>query len=345
MTAVAPSVSLHQEAIATRGLRLLRLLLRSPKVTVGGLLLLAFVVMAIVGPHVAPYNPSLTSTTLSLKPPSGSHLLGTTLSGQDVLSQLLDGTAPSLEVGFLASAVATLLSVIIGVSSGYFAGAGGETLSSVANVFLVIPALPLIIIIVAYLPSRGNLTTALVISVTGWAWGARILRAQTLSLRNRDFVVAARAIGERTWRIMFVEMMPGLLPIIISGFLFTAVFAIVTMAGLAFLGLTDISAWTWGTMLYWVQNDQAFTSGAWWWYVPPGLCIALLGMALGLINFGIDELINPRLRTTRRVGSGTVPHAPSDTTEVEHSRLRGAQELPGDKQVCEPQHARAPESE
>jgi peptide/nickel transport system permease protein len=105
--------------------------------------------------------------------------------------------------------------------------------------------------------------------------------------------------GERTWRIMFVELIPGLLPVIASAFLFTVVFAIITQAGLAYLGLTDISSWSWGTMLYWSQNDQAFTAGAWWWYVPPGLCIALLGMGLGLMNFGIDELVNPRLRTEK----------------------------------------------
>ena len=298
---ITPDLEAPELTEGTRAGSLLKFLRRSPKATVGAVILLAFIVMAIVGPQVAPYDPSATST-LSLHGPSAADLLGTTQSGQDVLSQLLVGTAPTLELGFLAAAVATLLSVIVGVASGYMAGIAGETLSSLANVFLVIPALPLIIVIVAYLPSKGTVATGLVIAVTGWAWGARILRAQTLSLRNRDHIIAARAIGEKTWRIMFVEMMPGLLPIIISGFLFTSVFAIVTYVGLAFLGLTDVSTWNWGTMLYWAQNDQAFTLNAWWWYVPPGLCIALLGMALGLINFGIDELMNPRLRGERGEG-------------------------------------------
>jgi peptide/nickel transport system permease protein len=271
---------------------------RSRLATAGAIILGCFIVMAIVGPLVAPYNPSATSSVQLFHPYPG-HLLGTTQSGQDVLSQLLDGAAPSLELGFLTALFATILSVIVGVASGYLSGAAGESLSSLANVFLVIPALPLIIVIAAYLPSRGVLTLAVVISVTGWAWGARLLRAQTMSLRRRDDIIAARAIGERPWRIMFVEMMPSLLPIIVSGFLFTSVFAIVTQAGLAFLGLTDISSWNWGTMLYWAQNNQAFTLGAWWWYVPPGLCVALVGMSLGLINFGIDELMNPRLRVAR----------------------------------------------
>ncbi|MGH2909496.1 MAG: ABC transporter permease [Solirubrobacteraceae bacterium] len=302
MSAVTtPDLEAPELTEGTRARGLFDFLRRSPKATTGAFIVLFFIVAAIVGPLVAPYDPSATSH-LVLRSPSPADLLGTTQSGQDVLSQLLVGTAPTLELGFLAAAIATVLSVIVGVASGYLAGIAGETLSSLANVFLVIPALPLIIVIVAYLPNKGTVATGVVIAVTGWAWGARILRAQTLSLRNRDHIVAARAIGERTWRIMFVEMLPGLLPIIISGFLFTSVFAIVTYVGLAFLGLTDISSWNWGTMLYWAQNDQAFTLNAWWWYIPPGLCIALLGMALGLINFGIDELMNPRLRVERGEG-------------------------------------------
>jgi peptide/nickel transport system permease protein len=301
----------------------------SPKATTGFLIVLFFIVLAFVGPHLARYNPS-TPSLATLKGPSLKHLLGTTQTGEDVLSQLLDGTGPSLEVGFLAAAVATFLSVLVGVSSGYLSRGAGEALSSVANIFLVIPTLPLIIIIIAYLPDKGTLTTALVISFTGWAFGARVLRAQTLSLRNRDHIIAARAIGEPRRRVMFVEMLPGLLPVILSQFLFTAVFAIVTMASLAFLGLMDVSIWNWGTMLYWAENDQAFTLGAWWWYVPPGLCIALLGMGLGLVNFGIDELINPRLRT--RQGSQPTKREGSEGSQVrltEQSQLAGSSSSTG----------------
>jgi peptide/nickel transport system permease protein len=271
--------------------------------TAGVTIVVFFVLMAIIGPHVAPFNPSTTTSDL-LAPPSWAHLFGTTQSGQDVLSEVLDGASSSLAIGFLAAAIATVLSIIIGVGSGYFSGLSGELLSAFSNVFLVIPALPLIIVLASYLSSRSVVPLAVVISTTGWAWGARLLRVQTLSLRRRDHILAARAIGEKTWRIMFVELLPGLLPVIASAFLFTVVFAIITQAGLAYLGLTDISTWSWGTMLYWSQNDQAFTAGAWWWYVPPGLCIAVLGMGLGLINFGIDELVNPRLRVQRGTSSG-----------------------------------------
>ena len=123
-----------------------------------------------------------------------------------------------------------------------------------------------------------------------------MLRVQVLSMRNRDFVESARLIGERPWRIIGFEIMPSLIPIIASSFLFTVIYAIGTYASIAYLGLINASHWSWGTMLFWAQNKDAVQSGYWWWFVPPGLAIALLGTALALLNFGIDEFINPRLR-------------------------------------------------
>jgi peptide/nickel transport system permease protein len=277
----------------------MRAALRSRKAVVGLAIIGFFAFLAVFGPVLSPADPSANTPDL-LQPPSGAHLLGTTQLGQDVLSQVLTGARSSIVTAVLAAAIATVLSVVIGVSSGYLAGTGGELLSAVSNIFLVIPALPLVIVLAGYLHGGGTIEVALVISVTGWAFGARVLRAQTLSLRRRDFVSAARAIGERPLRIIVREIIPQVLPIIASGFLLTIIFAIITQASLAFLGLVNISEWSWGTMLYWTQSAQAFTQGAWWWFVPPGLCIALLGMGLALLNFSIDELVNPRLRTTRR---------------------------------------------
>src|SRR5215475_24687 len=205
-------------------------------------------------------------------------------------------------VGFVAAAVATVLSVIIGVAGGYAGGVVDELLSVLSNVFLVIPALPLVIVLAGYLPNKGSISVALVISITGWAWGARIIRVQTLSLRKRDYVEAARLSGEGFFRILFWEILPHEGAIIAATFLGTVVFAILTQAGIAFLGLSDVTAWSWGTMLYWAEADQALLLGAWWWFVPPGLAIGLVGTALALMNFGIDEIINPRLRAA---GIGT----------------------------------------
>jgi peptide/nickel transport system permease protein len=304
----------------------------SRKTYVGFGLLGFFILMAIFGPIAAPYDPSV-NLGPTLAGPSSAHLLGTTQNSQDVLSQLLVGARTTLLVGFLAGAIATVLSILFGVTAGYLGGWGDEGLSLVANLFLVIPALPLLIVLTAYLPGAGAASTALVISVTGWAWGARVLRAQTLSIRNRDYIVAAKISGERTWRIVLFEILPNEAAVVASTFLFTVLFAILTQVALDFLGLVNVSgSWTWGTMLYWAQSDQALSVGAWWWFVPPGLAVALVGTGLALANFGLDELIDPRLRSaglTRRsdaklVRQGfTVVHRRPDAAARAHAPAGG----------------------
>jgi peptide/nickel transport system permease protein len=294
--------------------------LRSPKILAGFALLAFFVLAAIIGPLVYPTDPSALSTA-ALQGPSAAHLLGTTATGQDVLAQLLAGGRVSLFVGFVSAAIATIIGMVVGIAGGYISGLTDEVLSVVTNIFLVIPTLPLVIVISGYLPSRGAVSVTVVIAVTGWAWGARVQRAQTLSIRRRDYVRAAKATGEGIGRILLWEILPNEMAIVVAGFLFTVIFAILTQAGLAFLGLSSVSEWSWGTMLYWAQNGQALQAGAWWWFVPPGLCIALVGSSLALINFGIDEFINPRLRTAgitarptlrrRRPGTSQEPPAPS----------------------------------
>jgi peptide/nickel transport system permease protein len=263
------------------------------KIGIGGLVVL--ILVAIIGPHVAPYDPS-TSSSAVLQGPSGAHLFGTTLLGQDVFSQFLVGAGPTLLVGFEAAGIATAISILIGVPSGYFGGPVGEGLTLVSNVFLVLPTLPLLIVVVGYLPGSSYAVLGLVIGLTSWAFGARVIRAQTLSLKSRDWVEAARATGDAWPRILFNDLLPGLIPVISASFLFSVAFSILTETGLEFLGLGNLSQWTWGTMLYWTQNDAAYQIGAWWWYVPPGLAIALIGLCLALVNFGIDERGNARLQ-------------------------------------------------
>jgi peptide/nickel transport system permease protein len=277
--------------------RLMARMARLPVTARTGLVMLAgFALLAIVGPVIAPDNPSTVDPAVALQGPSAAHLLGTTQSGQDVLSQLLVGGRDTLLLGLAAGAIATALSVAVGVTAGFLAGIADEFLSLLSNIFLVLPALPLLIVVTGELKDRGPLPTAVVISITGWAWGARVLRAQTLSLRGRDYVLAAREAGERAWRIVAFEIIPNEVAIIASSFVFTTLFAILTYVALAFIGLTDVSTWSWGSMLYWAQNGEALQIGAWWWFIPPGLCVALLGMSLALINFGLDELSDPRLR-------------------------------------------------
>jgi peptide/nickel transport system permease protein len=205
-----------------------------------------------------------------------------------------------LIVGFAAGIIATIVSLAIGVGGAFIGGIADDVLNLFTNIFLVIPALPLVIVISADLKSKGYSTSIIVIAVTSWAGGARVLRGLTLSLRSRDYVLAARVSGERTWRIVVVEVLPNLSAFILSSFIFSVVFAILTQAGLAFIGLDSPTSQTWGNMLYFAQNAEALSSGAWWWFVPPGLCIALVGTALTLINFGLDEIVNPRLKAAGR---------------------------------------------
>ena len=272
--------------------------LRSPRLATGLGILAFFALLGLIGPLFA--HGATTFTDLKYAPPSAAHWLGTTQVGQDVFAQLVISTRATLLIGAAAGVLATVISVVIGITGGYVGGWVDEALSLVSNVVLVIPALPLVIVVSAYLKSSGLLSVILVIALTSWAASARVLRAQTLSVRNRDYVLAAQASGERVWRIIFVEVLPNELPIIVSQLVFAMIFAVLTQAGLAFLGLGDVNLMTWGNMLYRADNDQALASGAWWWFVPPGLCIALLGMGLALINFGLDEVLNPRLRRSGR---------------------------------------------
>ncbi|GAA2716086.1 ABC transporter permease [Actinoplanes palleronii] len=278
----------------------------SNKKAAAGLIILGiYVVVAIIGPWVAPYDPDARGNDL-VQPPSGAHWLGTTHLGQDVFSQLLSGTRSVMFVGFFAGIVATVLSVLIGVTAGYLGGRTDEGLSALSNVFLVIPALPLIIIITSTLESAEDWLIALVIGFTSWSWNARVLRAQTLSLRRRDFVDASRATGEKTWRVIVFELMPNLTAVIASGFVGTVIFAVLSEITLAFIGVTSGTTWNWGTILFWAQGQQALAQEAWWWFIPAGLAIAILGTALSLINFGIDEFVSPRLRSVGKTKIKTV---------------------------------------
>ena len=272
------------------------------KLVIGCILVGFFVLVAILGPILT--GDPQTQTDDLLVPPSGAHWLGTTQTGQDVFTQMMVATRSSLMVGVIVGLAATILSVLVGVVGGYLGGKWDEGLSLFSNVVLVIPGLPLLIMITAYLKNSGEVVIALVIAITSWAASSRVLRAQTLSLRNRDYVSAARTVGERAPRTIAVEILPNLLPIIASQFVFAVILGILSEAGLSYLGLGNINAVTWGTMLYFAQNGQALTLGAWWWFVPPGLAIALFGCGLSLINFSIDEVINPHLKVAAGMKRG-----------------------------------------
>jgi peptide/nickel transport system permease protein len=299
----------------------MRKLLRSPKIIVGLCLSGVFGILAIIGPLVAPYNPStsVSTTNGTPMPPSAAHWLGTTQVQQDVLSQLLAGGRSTILVSLVAGVAATVLAVLFGVTAGYFGSWGDDLLSMLANIFLVLPALPLLIVIFGFLGKGANpndIVIGVIISITGWAFGARQLRVQTLSMRSRDFIDSARIVGEKSWRIMTHEILPNLAPVVATSFLFTVIYGVGTYTALSFLGVLSTSHWSWGTMLYWAQSAQAAQQARleWWWFVPPGLAVGLFGTGLALLNFGIDEYVNPRLRaggvTGRRARRAGLPRRP-----------------------------------
>ncbi|MBF4606184.1 ABC transporter permease [Curtobacterium sp. VKM Ac-1393] len=269
------------------------------KARIGIIILAVFVLVAIFAPLLAPYGASQNGFARSADA-TPDHWMGTTAAGEDVLSQIIFGARISVMVGAVAGILSTLVAVAIGLSWGYVRGWIGEVIGFIVNLFLVIPGLPLMIVIAAYLQNGGIAVIIAVIVVTGWAWGARVLRSQTQSLRGRDFVTAAQFSGEGATRIVFREILPNMTSLIVGSFFGAATSAILAEAGLEFLGLGDSSIVSWGTILYWAQNSNALLTGQWILLFAPGLCIALLAMSLTLINFGVDAVSNPRLREGAR---------------------------------------------
>jgi oligopeptide/dipeptide ABC transporter ATP-binding protein len=303
------------------GAKLWRALRHNRKATVGALLLLFFVVLAIFPGEIAPYSPTTITFGQGLAP-SGAHWLGTTSQGQDVYSQLIWGTRQSLIIAVAAGGLATLISVVVGVSAAYLGGVSDGILSLVTDVLLVIPIFPLIIVIAAYLRSAGLTDMIIVLGALGWSYGARQLRVQVLSLRNRDFLKAASVRGENRFYIIVAEIMPTLTSLIMATFLGSAVFAVLTAAGLQFVGLGNPNAQSWGTMLYWAQNNEALGAGMPLWAIMPGVCIALLGGAFAFLNYAFDEIANPALRPVRR--RARIPFARSAARALEHEGLSKA---------------------
>jgi peptide/nickel transport system permease protein len=274
----------------------LSILLRNRKAACGLAIVVAYVLVALLAPVIVGHDP-LERVGRPHQPPSLEHWFGTTRMGRDVFAQFIWGTRTSLLVGVTAGLIITLLGVAIGVTAGYIGGWVDEGLNFLTNIALVIPQLPLLLVIAAFIGQTSPLAIALIVGLTSWAWGARVTRAQTMSLRRREFIQASELIGEPAWRMILVELMPNLLSIIGFNFIGSVIFTIITEATLEFLGLGDPLAVSWGTMLYNAQTASALTVGAWWEVAVPCAAIAVIGIGLSLLNFGVDEISNPRLRT------------------------------------------------
>ena len=269
---------------------------RQKKAVAGLVIILTLCLMALLAPVLAPGDPS-ERVGRSHQPPTVEHVFGTTKMGRDVFSQFVWGARPSLAVGFATGLAITALGTIVGLVAGYFGGRTDATLDLATNAVLVIPNIPLLILLASFAGTVGPMAIMAIIALTSWPWGARMTRSQTMALRQREFVVAARMVGEPHWRVIFVEILPNLVPLIGINIVGSIIYAIVAQTTLEYLGFGDPLNVTWGTMLYNAQNSSAIIVGAWWDIGVPAAGIAIVGLGLALLNFTFDEIANPQLRS------------------------------------------------
>lgn len=279
--------------------RLARAIRANRKATAGTVILVLFILIAIF-PWVIAHDSPTAEIYQRSQGPSLAHLFGTTAYGQDLFAQAVWGTRQVLIIAFGAGLASTALAVLIGVAAAYLGGLWDGALNLLTDLLLVIPLFPLLIVIAAYVHNSGTLVLIAVLTLTGWSYTARQLRAQALSLRNRDFLEAARVRGERSLYIVVVEIIPTMTSLIVASFLTNALYAVLFASSLQFIGLGDPNSASWGTMLYWAQNNEALQTGQYLWAVIPGALIALLGAAFALLNYAFDEIGNPALRPMRR---------------------------------------------
>jgi peptide/nickel transport system permease protein len=301
---LAPAGGLPAPGAGISGARSLRRMARAitsnRKATVGAGLLAIFLIVSIIPGVFAKDDPNAEIYPRSLGP-SGQHLLGTTSFGQDMFAQVIYGTRPVILIALGVGVGATLIAMLIGVAAAYLGGLWDSGLNLLTDVLLVIPLFPLLIVLARYLNGAGTVVMIVVITATGWSYTARQLRSQALSLRNRDFLEAARVRGERSLYIIVVEIIPTMTSLLVASFLTNALYAVLFSSSLQFIGLGNPNVTSWGTMLYWAENEEAFQTGQSLWIIVPGLCIVALGAAFALLNYAFDEIGNPALRPVRSI--------------------------------------------
>ena len=271
--------------------------LRNNKLKIGASIIFVFLLLAAVGSFLTDHDPTAFVGPMSA-PPSAEYWFGTTFFGQDVFAQFVVGLRATFLVGAVGGGLATLIGMLVGFVAGYRGGIVDESLNVVTNIVLVIPTFALLLIISAYLEVRGLLMESVFIGLTAWPWAARAIRAQTLSLRSREFVDMARMSGMRPLRIIFAEIAPNMMSYLVMAFILQFGGAILIAATLDFIGLGPTTGFSLGIMMQYAVLWGALPLGTWWWFVPPGAAIAAIVGALYFMNVGLDEVFNPKLRET-----------------------------------------------
>jgi len=274
----------------------IKILLKSPKFLIGFCLFMFLFLTAFIYPAVSTKDP-LDMVGFMYEPPSSTFLLGTDNFGRDVFVELMHGMKSSLIIGLISGVIATAIGITIGLISGYKGGTVDNILNSITNIFLVIPPFIILILITVSVESRSLGVMGLVLGITSWPWTARSVRAQSLSLRNREHVDIARLNGASTFEIIIREIMPYILSYIFMAFILQVATGILNEAGISMLGLGPSNVVSLGTMLSWALLFESVRSGAWWAFIPPAIVIALITFSLYIMNTGMDEIFNPKLRS------------------------------------------------
>ena len=269
--------------------------LRDKRILLGAAVVLFFVVLAIVGPWIDPNDPQAFAGPTG-QAPSADYWFGTTTFGQDVFAQFVNGLQATFLVGLLGGGLAALIGITIGFVAGYRGGIVDEVLNMITNIVLVIPTLVVLVVIAAFLSARGVLVEAVFIGMTSWPWAARAIRAQTFSLRSREFVDLARLSGLSSWKIMFREIAPNMGSYLFMTFILLFGGAVLIAATLDFIGLGPTDGISLGLMMNTAVLWSALQLGMWWWFIPPGFAITAIVGSLYVMNVGLDEIFNPKLR-------------------------------------------------
>jgi peptide/nickel transport system permease protein len=273
------------------------------KVQVGLGIMVLFLIAAAFGQwfsqNVLGWTPYQFDSTAMGQGPSPEHWMGTTSSGQDALSWLLYGARSSMLVGLMSAVIGTGLSVVVGTVAGFSGGAVDRFLNGVILVVQNIPSFAILFMIAGLLQDANILLVSVIIGGLEWTGGARAIRAQAMSLRGRDFTAALRTVGEHPLRVILVEVLPHLSGIISPMFLRLIAAGVGMQASLAFLGIGSAAEPSWGLMINYATTQNALFNGQWWWFGPPGICLALIGFATTMVNFGLDEVTNPTLSSKR----------------------------------------------
>lgn len=269
---------------------------KNRKFIVGISMFAAMLLVSVIGVRLLPYNPFRMGLFPRNQPPSPEQPFGTDTLGRSVLGQLLLGIENSLQVAFIVASIGTAFGAVLGFTAGYRGGTADAVLRVINDSFLLLPMLPMVILIASFTRIVEIWMTALILSIFGWAWPARLVRAQTLSLKERDFVYMARLSGKGSMEIIFTELMPHMAQFLTANFANASLWAILAETGLSIVGLGPQHTMTLGMILYWAMYYSAVFNGFWWWWSAPLLAIVWLLTSLYLTHTGLDELVNPRLR-------------------------------------------------